>query len=32
VVHYARHRTRCQGPIARARTEARLLAPMIFRG
>ena len=31
-VHYARHRTRCQGPIARARTEAQRLAPMIFHG
>jgi|JI8StandDraft_2_1071088.scaffolds.fasta_scaffold14923_3 hypothetical protein len=32
VAHYARHRTRCQGPVARAVEEARRLAPMIFHG
>ena len=30
--HLLRHGTPCKGPIARARTEAQLLAPMIFRG
>lgn len=32
VVHYAKHRTRCEGPVARAVEEARRLAPMIFHG